>query len=100
MSTFFSNAQIFALHVLHKLGMMLRNFLLSQRRCISFLQVLLKYVADILRWFMKDWVINRSPRAFEKWGLFHYVPLEKKNVYGSFIFISYWLISHAILSIN
>ena len=27
-------------------------------------------------------------------------PLEKKNVYGSFIFISYWLISHAILSIN
>ena len=26
--------------------------------------------------------------------------LEKKNVCGSFIFISYWLISHAILSIN
>ena len=30
----------------------------------------------------------------------HYVPLGKKNVCGSFIFISYWLISHAILSIN
>ena len=27
-------------------------------------------------------------------------PLEKINVCGSFIFISYWLISHAILSIN
>ena len=27
-------------------------------------------------------------------------PLEKRNVCGSFIFISYWLISHAILSIN
>ena len=27
-------------------------------------------------------------------------PLEKINVCGSFIFISYWLISHVILSIN
>ena len=41
--------------------------------------------------------------------LFHYAPyitrytmspLKKKDVCGSFIFISYWLISHAILSIN
>ena len=27
-------------------------------------------------------------------------PLERKNACGSFIFISYWLISHAIVSIN
>ena len=27
-------------------------------------------------------------------------PLEKRNASGSFIFISCWLISHAILSIN
>ena len=30
----------------------------------------------------------------------HCIPLEKKNACGSLIFISFWLISHDILSIN
>ena len=55
-------------------------------------------------------ILLRSPIWHEKSDLFHYVPpyitrytmspLENINVCGSFIFISYWLISHAILSIN